>query len=65
MRDPKRIEKVLGLLGNVWRGKPDLRFYQLVNFLSSEQNLGEKVDSYYIEDEKLIEILKEVMGKNA
>jgi uncharacterized protein YihD (DUF1040 family) len=54
MRDPKRIEKILGLLREVWYINPDLRLTQLImNVLCMNQ------DPYYVEDKTLEKALIE------
>lgn len=53
MRDPARIERILGLVEKVWRAHPDLRLTQLImNVLSMNS------DPYYVEDDKLESVLK-------
>ena len=53
MRDVKRIDKVLQILGDVWRDVPDWRLCQL--FCNLQRAMGN--DMFYIEDDRLIEIL--------
>lgn len=36
MRDPERIDEILGLLGRIWKANPDFRFHQLLYILQSE-----------------------------
>lgn len=36
MRDPERIDEILGLLGRIWKANPDFRFQQLIYILQSE-----------------------------
>lgn len=53
MRDPQRIEKILGLIRKVWYKSPDLRLTQLImNALKMNS------DPYYIEDDVLEKALK-------
>lgn len=43
MRDPKRIKRMLSLIGELWKKKPDMRFFQLINWIEyefSKQNNG-------------------------
>ena len=55
MRDPKRIDQILSLIGEIWHKNPDLRLTQLImNALQMNQ------DPYYIEDYILLEKLKEL-----
>jgi uncharacterized protein YihD (DUF1040 family) len=54
MRDPQRIEKILGLIRKVWYKSPDLRLTQLImNALKINQ------DPYYVEDDVLENALKD------
>jgi uncharacterized protein YihD (DUF1040 family) len=55
VRDPKRIEKVLSMVRNVWLENPDLRFFQVVEILKSQ--VGQE-DCFYIEDETLLEAME-------
>lgn len=56
MRDPKRIERILSLIREVWYIAPDLRLTQLImNALKMNE------DPYYIEDNILEEKLKELV----
>lgn len=58
MRDPKRIDKILSLIRNIWYAKPDLRLTQLImNALEMNQ------DPYYVEDDRLEEALKQYLKK--
>ena len=52
MRDPKRINKVLAAIGEVWEKNPDLRLGQLLSNVYRDPSL------YYIEDDKLVEEIK-------
>ncbi len=55
MRDPKRIDKVLKVLGDNWKKLPDWRLGQLIcNLQSAAGN-----DLFYVEDDKFIELLEE------
>lgn len=54
MRDPDRIEKMIGLIRKVWYKSPDLRLTQLImNALKINQ------DPYYVEDDVLENALKD------
>ena len=53
MRNPERIDVVLGLVTKIWKKQPDTRFNQLINNLQSEFNYMEKRGAY----------LKEVYNK--
>ena len=52
MRDPRRIEKYLKILEQVWEQYPDLRFTQLILNV-----FGNNPADYYIEDEDSIQLL--------
>lgn len=54
MRDVNRISKFLVELAHIWYAHPDLRFGQLlINVFNSVNK-----DVYYIEDDELIELIK-------
>lgn len=54
MRDPNRIPKILNQLRKIWEQYPDLRLEQLI------LNCFEDVHvAYYMEDDKLIKLMKE------
>lgn len=46
MRDPKRIERILGKLQDLWLAYPDLRFCQLMGNATYPIE-----DPFYLEDE--------------
>ena len=54
MRNIERIRPLLNSLEKVWKTQPDLRLGQLISVLASQN----KIDIFYLEDEKLLEILK-------
>ena len=53
MRDPARIERMLGLIRKVWYDAPDLRLTQLIM-----NELKMNSDPYYVEDDILEKALK-------
>lgn len=59
MRDPKRINEMLIVLGQVWKANPDMRLTQL---LAAVHGAGDHTDLFYKEDDvtlkKLIEFDK-------
>jgi hypothetical protein len=55
MRDPKRIEPILGLIREIWYRYPSLRLTQLI-MNALEMNS----DPYYVEDSKLEKALKDL-----
>lgn len=64
MRDIKRIEPNIKKLEKYWRGKPDLRFGQLIIGLFSKINERTKRDIFYIEDEEFFKLLEEIMEQD-
>ena len=54
MRDPKRIWPFLTTLAELWELYPDWRFMQLV--CNIQRQIGQ--DGFYIEDDKMQEILR-------
>ena len=61
MRDINRIRKFCNELADIWEGKcPDWRFGQLiVNVMSRNQ----VVDPFYIEEDKMMEMIRSYFGK--
>ena len=57
MRDPKRIEKVLGILRLYWEANPDLRLGQIVGNVARDVGLG----PYYMEDDILVQVLQDAL----
>lgn len=55
MRDKERIPKILSGIEKIWKENPDLRLGQLLKNLRTNVMF----DFYYIEDEKLLQLLKE------
>ena len=53
MRDPKRIDVILQEIGAIWHKYPDMRLGQLIG------NVLEGVGLYYVEDDGLINALKD------
>jgi len=54
MRDPERIDRILGLIRHLWKHDPDLRLLQLLSVLPHY-----KFDLFYFEDSDLEASLKE------
>lgn len=59
MRDPERIDKVLEKIKQLWKQVPDWRLGQLIVNLSKHSGFGN--DAFYIEDDKLIESIEELL----
>ena len=55
MRDPKRIIRILKLIGKIWVKDPNLRLCQLIGNCFDHLQ-----DMYYVEDDELEQRLKEV-----
>lgn len=53
MRDPKRIDVILQEISNIWHKYPDMRLGQLIG------NVLEGVGLYYVEDDGLVNALKD------
>lgn len=56
MRDPQRIDKILGRIGLLWKNNPDMRLGQFLLAACKPENL------YYIEDETLLNNLDCLFG---
>ena len=55
MRDINRIEPFMNELTEIWSTVPDWRFGQLIENL---KKFAEVEDLFYIEDDKMLEVLK-------
>lgn len=62
MRNPKRIKEISIELEKYWNNHPNWRLGQLISNLSYEL-MGDN-DPFFIEDEKLLELLKTKNEKN-
>ena len=51
MRDPKRIDKILGVIKKIWEKHPDFRLGQLLCNVIPESAI------YYVEDESILNAL--------
>ena len=61
MRDPNRIPNVLAVLGRVWYENPDWRLGQVI--ANAVRQTGRfDCDPFYIEDDEMVEALKELMN---
>ena len=58
MRDPKRIDKVLKVLGDNWKKLPDLRLGQLICNVQSAA--GD--DLFYVEDDEFADMIEEYVN---
>ena len=59
MRDPKRIDRVLKVLGDNWKKVPDWRLMQLMCNL--QRACGD--DMFYIEDDEFIRLVEEFFAE--
>lgn len=57
MRDINRIHEILSDLETIWEKVPDYRFFQLLNAIGFDSH----ADWFYLEDDKLKSVLKEVV----
>ena len=57
MRDKARIHEILHDLETIWNIVPDYRFFQLLNAIGFDSHM----DWFYVEDDKLKAVLKEVI----
>ena len=57
MRNPERIPEILKELERFWKQVPDLRLGQIISNLSYESMRNN--DPFYMEDDDLLELLKQ------
>jgi hypothetical protein len=65
MRDPERIDRILEKIRIHWKKHPDQRFWQIL-FNANRYLYDEDMkvnDPYYIEDDKLEEVLTDYFNK--
>ena len=62
MRDPERIDEFCEELKKMWQQVPDWRFGQLIVNALGEIQAKEKCDVFFVEDDKMLEDLKEVFA---
>ena len=61
MRDPKRIDVVLGEVAKFWKAHPDLRFIQMMNAIDFSDRFTEKrvpEDLFFLEDDAFLDIMR-------
>lgn len=63
MRDPNRIHYFIEQLRAYWLTHPDLRFWQVVEFMRTRLSECPDFDPFYVEDEKTLKVL-ERMNQN-
>lgn len=57
MRDPKRIDKMILMLKEIWFMNPALRMGQLMDNLSDYAEAQDKIAIFYLEDDKMEKIM--------
>lgn len=60
MRDVSRIPRIISVLEDIWRRVPYWRLGQLIENIKAFTG---KDDLFYIEDDEMENILKEIFGK--
>ena len=50
MRDPDRIDQILTRLGDLWKQSPDMRFYQIIQYITP----SDVSDTFYVEDDRAL-----------
>lgn len=55
MRDPKRIHNIMVMVETLWKMNPDMRFFQLVEWIS---NVTDANNSFYVEDDKVLDTIE-------
>lgn len=60
MRDVSRIPRIISVLEDIWRRVPRWRLGQLIENIKA---FSGKDDLFYIEDDEMENILKEIFGK--
>ena len=58
-RDPKRIDKYMELLTQVWKDFPDLRFGQLLANMLGFVQQQTKTDIFFLEDEEFFKVFED------
>lgn len=57
-RDPNRIARITGKLGDYWELHPDLRFNQLIQMIMIETQVSSK--DFYQEDDETESIIEDL-----
>jgi len=63
-RDLKRIGRLMNKLQLIWYTLPDLRFFQLIEYLKSSVD-DQKEDFFYVEDDALEKALDEIIERHS
>lgn len=59
MRDPKRIDKMINLLRDVWHANPDMRLGQLMLNLTRNSQLEDDINRiWHAEDEEWVDLMQ-------
>lgn len=75
MRDPKRIDRILGLLSQYWKECPDLRLGQIISIMTPDRFRrdvcdfdgtphGYVRDSFNVEDDEMEKAIREALDGN-
>lgn len=64
MRDPNRIDKFCDELKTIWHQVPDWRFGQFMVNMDQIIHIHYDKDMFYIEDDNMLEIMKDYFKEN-
>ena len=62
MRDPKRIDRILKELKELWEKVPDWRLGQLIE--NVKEASGAKIDTFYVEDDHIEKGLERIKNRS-
>ena len=63
MRSNTRIAPIIQKISHLWYQFPDLRYGQIVTIIEDECRKHGYYDSFYVEDDKISEIIDEVIAR--
>ena len=63
MRDPKRTYAILAKMKELWNMFPDMRFWQIIELITSDEILQNVSDPFFIEDDKCLEAINNIINK--
>ena len=63
MRDPDRIRPFCDEFAELWSNYPDLRFGQIMINIARYMQLERRSDIFFTEDDAMMDILREYLGK--
>ena len=64
MRDPNRIDEFCNELAQLWHKVPDWRFCQFMVNMDQIIHIHYDKDMFYIEDDDMLEIMKDYFKEN-